>query len=113
MSNSKPRRSTFNRKWIKVIKELDPDSWLTEAEKDTEAFCKVCRSSFSVANSGIASVKQHVKTNKHIRNVPVNVVTLSNFVIRQQTQPTSHSKIPAKTMEAELRWVIGYRMAHS
>lgn len=100
---SKLRRSTFNQKWIK---ELNAENWLREAEKDTEAFCKVCQSSFTVAQSGIASVKQHIKTNKHVRNSAVeNVMPLFIFFVRQKPQPAPHSSTQAKTMEAELRWV--------
>lgn len=63
----------FQKDWLAEYK------WLEQVKNDTEkAKCKLCNKGFSVANKGIANVKQHQQTSTHQskENAAANTVAI-------------------------------------
>ena len=60
------RASSFDACWPSTF------TWITADKKDkTRAYCKCCCSTFSVANGGIAQVRQHERTPSHKKRYEV------------------------------------------
>lgn len=56
-------------------------SWLKKCPSDTSsAMCKACNSTFKIDGSGIAQVKSHNKSVKHVSNVAVLSGTSSQAI---------------------------------
>lgn len=57
---SKKRKTSFNSDWIQKYQ------WLKSVENDdSRAFCKWCKSVFSISNKGEGAVKEHAGGTKH------------------------------------------------
>lgn len=55
-----PRQSTFNSKWLKI------HSWINAVPDDSsKAYCKLCKTIFSISTKGEGNVKQHAEGLKH------------------------------------------------
>lgn len=55
-----PRQTSFNSKWLKIY------SWINSVPDDSsKAYCKMCKSSFSIANKGEGNIKEHAERSKH------------------------------------------------
>lgn len=60
MEQPKKRKTNFNQKWIEKF------SWLKSVESDdSKAFCKLCKSTFSIATKGEAAIREHAVGAKH------------------------------------------------
>lgn len=76
-SEHKKRKNSFNHNWIEKY------SWLKNVESDdSKAFCKLCKSVFSIASKGESAVKDHANGLKH-QNVEKSAASSKRFFTRK------------------------------
>ena len=98
------RKTLFNALWIEQLQAKD---WLMASQKDDHAFCKVCSCDINVSQSGITSIRHHMKSQKHDKGMKCKKGTpnVQTFFTQKPKDEPTHSIQQINVMKAEILWV--------
>jgi hypothetical protein len=86
------RKTTFNQLWLDSKFHPEFSSWLQDVKRSpTDAYCKSCKTTFSLSNMGRQALNSHSKSSKHLKCTAATVDTMDT-----QTRLTSFLTRPAK-----------------
>ena len=99
---SKNKKLTyFQDKWLDKSSEFH--LWLCKATENTEAKCRLCKSTFSLSNMGVRALKCHAETKSHQKLVQDQLKISTFFEKRRNVSKESSEKTDSfsnKTVDA-------------